>query len=105
MRQLCNKDGGRRTAATASRARADVDAMRTIQLIQRRGRAVALATNKEAIISERVTGTARRIVAGMALYAVEILAGSRPGPYTDADAERHAQVGLARQRRRRGSPS
>jgi hypothetical protein len=55
--------------------------MRTIQLIQRRGHAVALVTNKHAIISDRVTGTERRIVAGMALYAVEVLAGQRPGPY------------------------
>jgi hypothetical protein len=51
--------------------------MRTIQLIQRGGRAVALVTDKHAIISDRVTGTERRIAAGMALYAVEILAGCR----------------------------
>jgi hypothetical protein len=83
--------------------------MPTIQVIQRGGRAVALATNKGAIISDHVTGTERRIAAGMALYAIEILAGQRPGPYTDADAEQHSTRGIVRadrsaRARRRGRP-
>jgi hypothetical protein len=45
----------------------------------------------------------------MALYAVEVLTGQRPGPYTDADAEHHAARGIARadrgaRARRRGRP-
>jgi hypothetical protein len=69
--------------------------MRTIQVIELHGRPVALALGGEAIIADHVTGQERSIVAGMALYALEIQAGQRPGPYADADAERYARAAIA----------
>ena len=69
--------------------------MRQIQVIELRGRPVALALVNEAILAEHITDADRPIVAGMALYAIEIQTGSRPGPYSDADAERYARRELA----------
>ena len=69
--------------------------MRQIQVIELRGRAVALALVDEAILADNITDADRPIVAGMALYAIEIQTGNRPGPYTDADAERYARRELA----------
>jgi hypothetical protein len=65
--------------------------MRQIQVIELRGRPVALTFGEEAIIADHVTGEERNIVAGMALYALEVQAGARPAPYADADAERYAR--------------
>lgn len=73
--------------------------MRTIQVIELHGRPVALALSGEAIIAEHVTGQERSIVAGMALYALEIQAGQRPGPYADADAERYARAAIVLRQR------
>lgn len=73
--------------------------MRTIQVIELRGRPVALALSGEAIIADHVTGQERSIVAGMALYALEVQAGQRPGPYADADAERYARAAIALRQR------
>jgi hypothetical protein len=69
--------------------------MKAIQIVQLRGRPVALALGEDAIISEHVTGSERSIVAGMALYAIEVQTGQRPGPYNDADAERYARHAIA----------
>ena len=75
--------------------------MKTIQIIQLRGRPVALALGEDAILSEHVTGSERSIVAGMALYAIEVQTGQRPGPYSDADAERYARHAIALRQRHR----
>jgi hypothetical protein len=69
--------------------------MRQIQVIELHGRPVALALGDEAILADHITDDDRPIVAGMALYAIEIQAGARPGPYSDADAERYARRELA----------
>lgn len=69
--------------------------MRQIQIIELLGRPVALALGEDAIIADHVAGENRAIVAAMALYALEVQSGSRPGPYTDADAERHARQAIA----------
>jgi hypothetical protein len=69
--------------------------MRQIQVIELRGRPVALALGDEAILADHITADDRPIVAGMALYAIDIQAGRRPGPYNDADAERYARRELA----------
>lgn len=69
--------------------------MKTIQIIQLRGRPVALALDGDAIIADHVTGLERSVVAGMALYALEVQAGQRPGPYADADAEGYARHAIA----------
>ena len=84
--------------------------MRQIQVIELRGRPVALALGEHAIIADHVTGPDRAIVAGMALYALEVQTGQRPGPYADTDAERHARHAIAlrqavpRRARRRSHP-
>lgn len=82
--------------------------MRQIQVIELRGRPVALALVDEAILADHITDTDRPIVAGMALYALEIQTGARPGPYSNEDAERYARRELALRtarapRRRRGA--
>lgn len=73
--------------------------MRTIQVIELAGRPVALALGDEAIIADHITGELRSIAAGMALYALEIQTGLRPGPYADADAERYARQAIALRQR------
>lgn len=65
--------------------------MTPIQVIELHGRPVALALGENAIIADHVTGAQRSIAAAMALYALQIQAGQRPGPYTDTDAERYAR--------------
>ena len=72
-----------------------MDAMREIQVIELQGRAVALALVDEAILADHITDSDRPVVAGMALYALEIQTGGRPGPYSNADAERYARRELA----------
>lgn len=73
--------------------------MRTIQVIELAGRPVALALGDEAIIADHITDAQRSIVAGMALYALEIQTGERPGPYSDADAEQYARHAIALRQR------
>jgi len=69
--------------------------MRQIQVIELHGRPVALALSDEAILADHITTDDRPIVAAMALYAIEIQTGTRPGPYNDNDAERYARRELA----------
>lgn len=69
--------------------------MTAIQIIELGGRPVALALGEDAILAEHITGDERRIAAGMALYALEIQAGRRAGPYRNADAERYARHAIA----------
>ena len=69
--------------------------MRQIQIIELHGRPVALALGDQAILADHITDDDRPIVAGMALYAIEIQASARPGPYSNADAERYARRELA----------
>lgn len=83
--------------------------MKTIQIIELQGRPVALALGEDAVIADNVTGEERSIVAGMALYALEIQSGQRPGPYSDTAAERYARRAIELRRdprpriRRRGA--
>ena len=72
--------------------------MKQIEVIELRGRPVALALGEQAIIADHVTGEDRAIVAGMALYALEVQAGQRPGPYANVDAERYARHAIAPRR-------
>jgi hypothetical protein len=75
--------------------------MVTIQIIELDGCAVALIVEDRLIIPERLVGADRRRVQAKALYALEIRAGQRPGPYTDEDAERYAKAVTARRAGRR----
>jgi hypothetical protein len=74
--------------------------MRTIQVIELHGRPVALAIGDEAIIADHVTNDEHSIVAGMALYALEVQTGQRPGPYSHAEAEHYARREIALRRAR-----
>jgi hypothetical protein len=81
-----------RTDAAGPRS-ADVAAMDTIQLIQLRGRLVAaVVSGRQAMIAADLAGADRARVQAKALYAIDIATGNRPGPYTDAAAERYADT-------------
>lgn len=62
-----------------------------VQVICHRGRPVAVTIGAdEAAITGSVAPADLRVVQAMCVYALEIAAGDRSGPYRDADAERHA---------------
>ena len=71
---------------------ADVPAMTSIQIIELHGRSVAVVAGDDAIIAAHVTGADRTRVQAKVLYAIQIAAGTRCGPYTDAGAERYADT-------------
>jgi hypothetical protein len=66
--------------------------MKTIQVISLDGRPAALIAGDKAIISDRVTGRDRLHVQAKAHFALRILAGELPGPYTDEAAEDYARA-------------
>lgn len=82
--------------------------MKTIQLITHNSRPAAIVAGDTAIIADHVADDDRRRVQAMCLYATEIAAGDRPGPYTDQLAEQYADRAIAlrssntRRGRRRG---
>ena len=67
-------------------------AVATIQVIEHRGEACAIVLDGCAILADGLRGRARRDVQAKALYAIEVAAGERPGPYTDAGAEHFARA-------------
>ena len=64
--------------------------MTAIHFIELDGQPVAVAADGLAIVDAGVIGEPLARVQAKALYALEIQAGRRRGPYTDADAERYA---------------
>jgi hypothetical protein len=86
--------------------------VKTIQVISLDGHPVALIAGDKAIISDRVTSRDRLHVQAKAHFALRILAGELPSPYTDEDAEDYARAAASvristthrdlRQARRRG---
>jgi hypothetical protein len=82
------------TAEPASRT-ADVTAddgpeMDAFQEIRQHGKLVAAVVADRAIIADGVEDEQLRHVKAMCMYALEVLAGERPGPYTDLAADRYA---------------
>jgi hypothetical protein len=75
--------------------------MAIVHIIELRGRAVAVVAADRLIIPDALTGADRLRVQAKALYALEIAAGERPGPYSDDRAERYADTVTARTRRPR----
>ena len=65
--------------------------MNRITIIELNGRAVAAVAGGEAIIRRGLTNGELAHVQAMAVFALEIEAGERPGPYSDGGAERHAR--------------
>lgn len=64
--------------------------MKTIQLITHNDRPAAIVAGDTAIVADHVADNDVARVQAMCLYAMEITAGDRPGPYTDALAEQYA---------------
>jgi hypothetical protein len=69
--------------------------VKTIHVISLAGHPAALIVGDKAIISDRLTGPDRLHVQAKAHFALRILAGELPGPYTDEDAEDYARVAAA----------
>ena len=61
-----------------------------MQIIELDGQPAAIAAGGQAIIAAHVRPHQLRHVQAKALYALQIQAGERPGPYTDRDAEHYA---------------
>lgn len=83
--------------------------MKTIQLITHNDRPAAIVAGDTAIVADHVADNDVARVQAMCLYAMEITAGDRAGPYTDALAEQYADHAIelrrsnARRGRRRGA--
>jgi hypothetical protein len=65
--------------------------MKIIQIIDLDGQPVAIAAGGRAIITDRVPPDQLAHVQAKSLYALQIQAGNRTGPYTDHDAEQYAR--------------
>jgi hypothetical protein len=78
--------------------------MRDIEIITVAGRPAAIVTAGQAIISEQLSTAALQRAQAKALYALQIQAGERPGPYRDADAESYARSALRAARRTGADP-
>lgn len=64
--------------------------MAALQQINHNGRLAAIVIGGQAIIDATLTDNQQRQVQAMCLYALEIQAGARAGPYTDASAAQYA---------------
>ena len=64
------------------------------QAIQDDGHVVALVAGGRALNDDGLTGAALARVRAKCLYALEIQAGTRPGPYADESAGRSAEHAL-----------
>jgi hypothetical protein len=70
--------------------------MPTLQPITHRGRLAAIVVADQAILDGSVSPEDERHVKAMCLYAMEIAAGDRRGPYTDPAADAYAKDALGR---------
>lgn len=67
--------------------------MSIIQVIELEGEPVAVTVGADrAVISENVNARIRPTVEAMCIYALQIAAGERPGPYRAADAKHWAEI-------------
>ena len=65
--------------------------MNRVTIIELDGRAVAAVASGEAIITRGLAAGELAHVQAKAIFALEIQAGERPGPYSDDGAERYAR--------------
>lgn len=72
--------------------------MATIQRIHHDGDVVAFVVGGRAVITGGLAGDASDLVRAKCLYALEIAAGERPGPYTDGAATAYARSAVDRRR-------
>jgi hypothetical protein len=68
--------------------------MSAITKILYQGRLAAIVLADQAILADELSEQDERTVKAMCLYALEIDAGLRPGPYTDERALQYAQAAL-----------
>jgi hypothetical protein len=66
--------------------------MKTIEIINLDGQPAAIAVDGSAIVAEHVPAQQLTHVQAKALYALQIQAGERPGPYNDDQAEHYART-------------
>ena len=66
-----------------------------IQPIEHDGHVVALVAGGRALIGDQLADPALALVRAKCLYALEVQAGERPGPYSDEAATRYARRALA----------
>jgi hypothetical protein len=66
-----------------------------IQPIEHDGHVVALVAGGRALIGDQLADGALALVRAKCLYALEVQAGERPGPYSDEAATRYARRALA----------
>jgi hypothetical protein len=69
--------------------------MVTIQPIEHDGHVVALVAGGRALLGDQLTGRTLALVRAKCLYALEVQAGERAGPYDEQAATRYAQRALA----------
>ena len=69
--------------------------MVTIQPIEHGGRVVGLVVGGRALIADELAESALALVRAKCLYALEVQAGERAGPYSDEAATRYAGSALA----------
>jgi hypothetical protein len=86
--QIANTPGP--ASRTADVTADDGQTMDAFQEIRQHGTLVAAVVADRAIIADGVKDEQLRHVQAMCLYALEVLGGERPGPYTDTDADRYA---------------
>jgi hypothetical protein len=68
------------------------------------GDVVAFVVGGQALISDRLSDDAFVLVRAKCLYALQVEAGRRPAPYTDAAATRYALHAVSRDDRRCRTP-
>ena len=70
--------------------------MAAIQRIDHEGRVVAFVFGDRAVITDDLADDAFDVVRGKCLYALEVQAGDRRGPYSDRAATAYARSALGR---------
>jgi hypothetical protein len=76
--------------------------MVTIQPIEHDGHVVALVAGGRALIGAELADRALALVRAKCLYALEVQAGERPGPYSHRAATRYARRAVAHDHAKRG---
>jgi hypothetical protein len=69
--------------------------MVTIERIEHAGQVVAWVAAGRALIADGLADEALALVRAKCLYALQVQAGERPGPYREEAATRYAQIALA----------
>ena len=66
--------------------------MAALQFVYFEGQPVAVVGGNGVAVSDQVSAEDVATVHGMCVYALEVFAGERPGPYRDEDALKYARM-------------